>query len=89
MPTTRPGSDGGEDELPVAVALLFQSGRIIDTIRMDGWRVDVGYPEERDAAGRRLSDADVWATKRRSTPPTAGQAASIVASESIMGRARW
>ena len=39
-------SDRGEYELPDAVDLLIESGRTIDAIRMDGWRVDVGYPEE-------------------------------------------
>jgi len=24
---------------------------------MDGWRIDVGYPEDRDEAERRLQDA--------------------------------
>jgi len=36
------------------VDLLIQSGRTIDAIRMDGWRVDVGYPEDRDKAERLL-----------------------------------
>jgi glucose-1-phosphate thymidylyltransferase long form len=44
----------GEYELSDAVDLLLRSGRTIDAIRMDGWRIDVGYPEERDKAERRL-----------------------------------
>ncbi|QLK27060.1 sugar nucleotidyltransferase [Natrinema zhouii] len=47
-------SDRGEYELPDAIDLLIQSGRTIDAIRMDGWRVDVGYPEDRDRAEDRL-----------------------------------
>jgi glucose-1-phosphate thymidylyltransferase len=51
-------SDRGEYELPDAVDLLIQSGRTIDAIRMDGWRVDVGYPEDRDEAERLLDEAE-------------------------------
>ena len=47
-------SDRGEYELSEAVNLLLQSGRTIDAIGLDGWRVDVGYPEDRDEAERRL-----------------------------------
>jgi glucose-1-phosphate thymidylyltransferase len=47
-------SGRGEYELPDAIDLLIQSGRTIDAIRMDGWRIDVGYPEDRDEAERRL-----------------------------------
>ena len=43
-----------EFEAPDGVDLLIQSGRTIDAIRMDGWRVDVGFPEDRDAAESRL-----------------------------------
>ncbi|WP_436347998.1 sugar phosphate nucleotidyltransferase [Natronorubrum sp. FCH18a] len=49
-------SDRGEYELPDAIDLLIQSGRTIDAIRMDGWRIDVDYPEDRDAAEERLQD---------------------------------
>ncbi|PSQ20899.1 UTP--glucose-1-phosphate uridylyltransferase [Halobacteriales archaeon QS_8_65_32] len=50
----------GRDEYEItdAVNLLLQSGRTIDAIRMDGWRVDVGYPEDREEAERRFQDAD-------------------------------
>ncbi|MXV61225.1 NTP transferase domain-containing protein [Natronorubrum sp. JWXQ-INN-674] len=51
-------SDRGEFELPDAIDLLIQSGRTIDAIRMDGWRIDVGYPEDRDKAEDRLDDAE-------------------------------
>ncbi len=49
QPSTR-----GEYELPDAIDLLIRSGRTIDAIRMDGWRIDVGYPADRTAAERRL-----------------------------------
>jgi glucose-1-phosphate thymidylyltransferase len=49
-------SGRGEYELPDAIDLLLQSGRTIDAIRMDGWRIDVGYPEDRDRAERRLRE---------------------------------
>jgi glucose-1-phosphate thymidylyltransferase len=52
-------SDRGEYELSDAIDLLIQSGRTIDAIGLDGWRIDVGYPEDRDEAERRLAgDAD-------------------------------
>ncbi|RQH01947.1 UTP--glucose-1-phosphate uridylyltransferase AglF [Natrarchaeobius oligotrophus] len=49
-------SDRGEYELPDAIDLLIQSGRTIDAIRMDGWRVDVGYPADRERAEDRLEE---------------------------------
>ena len=49
-------SDREEYELSEAIDLLIQSGRTIDAIRMDGWRIDVGYPEDRDEAEERLED---------------------------------
>ncbi len=59
-------SDRGEYELSDAIDLLLQSGRTIDAIRMDGWRIDVGYPEDREEAERRLQggapEADAEAT---------------------------
>jgi len=51
-------SDRGEYELPDAIDLLIQSGRTIDAIRLDGWRIDVGYPEDRDEAERRLAGGE-------------------------------
>lgn len=44
----------GEYEITDAIDLLLQSDRTIDAIRMEGWRVDVGYPEDREKATRRL-----------------------------------
>ncbi|WP_435161995.1 UTP--glucose-1-phosphate uridylyltransferase AglF [Halorubrum sp. SY-15] len=49
-------SDRGEYELPDAIDLLIQSGRTIDALRLDGWRIDVGYPEDRDRAAERLDE---------------------------------
>jgi glucose-1-phosphate thymidylyltransferase len=56
-------SDRGEYELPDAIDLLIQSGRTIDAIRMDGWRVDVGYPEDRDRAEELLAEEPVAASE--------------------------
>ncbi|SEU12132.1 UTP--glucose-1-phosphate uridylyltransferase AglF [Natrinema hispanicum] len=49
-------SNRGEYEISEAIDLLIQSGRTIDAIGLDGWRIDVGYPEDRDEAERRLQD---------------------------------
>ena len=49
-------SNRGEYEISEAVDLLVRSGRTIDAIRLDGWRIDVGYPEDRDEAERRLQE---------------------------------
>ncbi|QGX94785.1 sugar nucleotidyltransferase [Haloplanus rallus] len=51
-------SNRGEYEISEAIHLLIQSGRTIDAIGLEGWRVDIGYPEDRDEAERRLADAD-------------------------------
>ena len=56
-------SDRGEYELPDAIDLLIQSGRTIDAIRLDGWRIDVGYQEDRDRAAGRLNDTEESETK--------------------------
>jgi glucose-1-phosphate thymidylyltransferase len=48
-------SDRGEYELSDGIDLLMESGRTIDAVRLDGWRVDVGYPEDRDTAEQRLT----------------------------------
>ncbi|MGQ3330776.1 UTP--glucose-1-phosphate uridylyltransferase AglF [Halorubrum sp. FL23] len=47
-------SNRGEYEISDAVDLLLASGRTIDAIRMDGWRTDIGYPDDRDRAEERL-----------------------------------
>jgi len=46
----------GEYELSDAIDLLVRSGRRIDAVLIDGWRIDVGYPEDRDRAEQRLQD---------------------------------
>ncbi|TKX47752.1 sugar nucleotidyltransferase [Halorubrum sp. SD690R] len=51
-------SDRGEYELSDAIDLLIQSGRTIDAIGLDGWRIDIGYPEDRDEAERRLTGGE-------------------------------
>jgi glucose-1-phosphate thymidylyltransferase len=61
-------SPRGEYELPDAIDLLIQSGRTIDAIRMEGWRIDVGYPEDRDRAERRLRELDGRATDEGDDP---------------------
>ncbi|ERG88259.1 MAG: dTDP-glucose pyrophosphorylase, partial [halophilic archaeon J07HX5] len=50
-------SGRGEYELSDAIDLLIQSGRTIDAIPMNGWRIDIGYPEDRDQAEQRLQDS--------------------------------
>ncbi len=50
-------SDRGEYELSDAIDLLIHSGRTIDAVRMDGWRIDVGYPEDREEAEERILEA--------------------------------
>ncbi|ADJ14091.1 UTP--glucose-1-phosphate uridylyltransferase AglF [Halalkalicoccus jeotgali] len=49
-------SNRGEYEISEAIDLLIRSGRTIDAIGLDGWRIDVGYPEDRDEAERRLRE---------------------------------
>ena len=49
-------SNRGEYEISEAIDLLIQSGRTIDAIPLDGWRLDIGYPEDRDEAERRLTE---------------------------------
>ncbi len=50
-------SNRGEYEISEAIDLLIRSGRTIDAIQIDGWRIDVGYPEDRDEAEKRLQNA--------------------------------
>jgi len=54
-------SNRGEYEISEAIDLLIQSGRTIDAIGLEGWRIDVGYPEDRDEAARRLEEGEVEA----------------------------
>lgn len=48
-------SERGEYELPDAVTLLLHAGHRVETVRLDGWRVNVNTPADRDRAARRLS----------------------------------
>ncbi|WP_114578237.1 UTP--glucose-1-phosphate uridylyltransferase AglF [Saliphagus sp. LR7] len=50
-------SNRGEYEISEAIDLLIRSGRTIDAIKLEGWRIDVGYPEDRDEAESRLQEA--------------------------------
>lgn len=50
-------SDRGEYELSDAIDLLLHSGRTIDAIGLDGWRIDVGYPENREEADDESAEA--------------------------------
>jgi len=45
----------GECEISEAIDLLIRSGRTIDAIGLEGRRIDVGYPEDREKAEDRLS----------------------------------
>jgi glucose-1-phosphate thymidylyltransferase len=49
-------SNRGEYEISEAIDLLIRSGRTIDAIGLEGWRMDIGYPEDRDEAERRLQE---------------------------------
>jgi glucose-1-phosphate thymidylyltransferase len=49
-PSTR-----GEYELSDAIDVLLRSGRTVEPVRMDGWRVDVGYPADRQRAEQHLA----------------------------------
>ncbi|UPV76311.1 sugar nucleotidyltransferase (plasmid) [Halorussus limi] len=69
-------SNRGEYEISEAIDLLIQSGRTIDAIRMDGWRVDVGYPEDRDRAERLLRGEDPEAADSESDSATGSAEAS-------------
>ena len=48
-------SNRGEYEISEAIDLLIRSGRTIDTLSIDGWRIDIGYPEDREKAEERLT----------------------------------
>lgn len=47
-------SDRGEYELTDAVNLLIESGRTIEGVELEGWRMDIGYPKDRDKAEDKL-----------------------------------
>jgi len=49
-------SNRGEYEISEAVDLLIQSGRTIDAIGLEGWRIDIGYTKDRDEAEELLQE---------------------------------
>ena len=55
-------SNRGEYEISEAIDLLIQSGRTIDAIGLEGWRIDIGYPEDRDEAEERLENESLGIT---------------------------
>jgi len=69
QPSTR-----GEYEISEAIDLLLQSGRTIDAIGLEGWRVDIGYPKDRDRAEAKLqgvsADTEADAAAARDGPNT-------------------
>ena len=61
-------SNRNEYEISDAIDLLIQSGRTIDAIPLDGWRIDVGYPDDREEAEARLDgEFEVGAAAANST----------------------
>jgi len=54
-------SDRREYKLSDAIDLLFDSGRTIDVLRLDGWCVDVGYSADRDRVEKLLAGETVAA----------------------------
>ena len=71
-------SNRDEYEISDAIDLLLHSGRTIDAIRMDGWRNDIGYPEDRDEAEQRLQDATEAV---EDASDDGGEVASVVSSD--------
>jgi glucose-1-phosphate thymidylyltransferase len=49
-------SDRGEYELTDAINLLLKSNRTIEGVELEGWRMDIGYPEDRERAEARLQE---------------------------------
>ena len=47
-------SDRGEYELPDAIDLLLTAGMTVETVLLDGWRVNVNTPTDLERAERRL-----------------------------------
>ncbi len=52
-------SNRGEYEISEAIDLLIRSGRTIDAIGLEGWRVDVGYPDDREETEERLQNSEI------------------------------
>ncbi|WP_276248631.1 UTP--glucose-1-phosphate uridylyltransferase AglF [Haladaptatus sp. YSMS36] len=51
-------SNRGEFEISEAIDLLIQSNRTIDALPLDGWRMDIGYPEDRDEVEERIQSTE-------------------------------
>lgn len=47
-------SNQGDYGISEAIDLIIQSGRVIEAIRMDGWWMDIGFPDDRDEAEERV-----------------------------------
>ncbi|RDI69620.1 UTP--glucose-1-phosphate uridylyltransferase AglF [Halopelagius longus] len=75
-------SDRGEYELPDAIDLLIRSGRSISAVTLEGWRVDVGYPEDRDEAERRLRATDGDASVEQSDSPSYASSKEVLSGDS-------
>ena len=74
-------SNRGEYEISDAVDLLLHSGRTIDAIRMNGWRNDIGYPEDRDEAEERLQSEAEAEADEADTDDAEEDVASVPSSE--------
>jgi glucose-1-phosphate thymidylyltransferase len=57
----------GRDEYEIsdAIDLLLHSGRTIDAIRMNGWRTDIGYSEDRHKAEKRVNGDESATTESK------------------------
>lgn len=62
-------SNRGEYEISEALDLLIQCGRTIDAIGIDGWRVDVGYPEDWERAEALLRGEEPVAVEEETVEP--------------------
>jgi glucose-1-phosphate thymidylyltransferase len=62
-------SDRNEYEITDTVNLLIQSRRTIDAIPTEGWRMDIGYPEDRDDAEARIEEEQEQTEKTPSRRP--------------------
>lgn len=58
-------SDRSEYEISDGINLLILSGQTIDAIGLDGWRIDISYPEEREEAERRLQQQNARQSEKQ------------------------
>lgn len=61
-------SNHGEYEIAEAIDLPIQSGRTIDAVGLDSWRIDIGYSEDRELAEERLQQLETVRFQRASLP---------------------